>query len=280
MKKILIPIDFKFNSYDAIDYAINFFKREQCDFYFLNTYSYNTEGLNAIHLLQADKYWFEKPKQDSEKNLGNLIQKYTYTNLDKKHYFNALSECTDLVEGIKKTIKEIEIDLVVLPGKEDSNDTTEKYSKNTKRIIENIRGCPVMVIPFSAKLHKNPEFVLVSNFEEELPTAELRNWYELVKIAKGTIKIVTLSGKDSMSTTQKENQKRVRFEIEGYFKSQITIEYIETIRDLKDFANDHSDYIICLMDRKPDFWRICGITHSQVTNLGPLRNTPLIALHH
>lgn len=280
MKKILIPIDFKINSHDAIDYAINFFEREQCHFYFLNTFTYNIEGLNAIHLLQADEDWFEKPKQDSEKKLGAVIEKYAFNNQGQQHRFSAISKCKDLVEGIKTAIKEVEIDLVILPGNKVGTDTTEKYSKNTKRIIENIRGCPVMIIPSSAKLHKKPEFVLISNFKEELPKAELRNWHELVKIAKGTIKIVTLSVKDEMTLLQKENQNRVRFQIEMLSGSPIIIQYVETVRDLKNFAKYHSDFIICLMDRKPDFWRICGITHSPVTNLGPLQSTPLIALHH
>jgi len=279
MKKILIPIDYKFNSFEIIDYAIQFFKTEQCEFYFLNTYSYEIDGLDALSILQADDDRFEKPKADSEKHLGTLIEKYACNQRDSKHRFSAISEYSGLIEGIKKTIREIKIDLLVLSGTNNVNNSSEKYSRNTKRIIEHIRECPVMVIPASAKLEEKPNFVLVSNFKEEIPKAELQNWYELVDLAKGTIKIITLSEKDKMTSSQKSNQSRVRFQIETYSNSPVTIEYVATVDDLKVFANYHSDYIICLLDKKPDFWRICGITQSQITNLGPLRNTPLIALH-
>lgn len=280
MKKILIPIDFELNNYDAIKYAINFFKQEACEFYFINTYTCEIDALDALSIIQEYDARFEKPRVASEKNLGELIQRFSFESQNKKHRFNAISQCSNLIEGIKKTIEEIGIDLVILPGKNTINGTAEKYSKNTKRVIENVRECPVMIIPSSAKLQKDPEFVLVSSFEEELPKAELQNWYELVKIAKGTIKIVTLSGKDKMTPLQKENLNRVHFQIETNTLQPIRIDYVETVRDLKDFANYHSDYIICLMDRKPDFWRICGITQSQITNLGPLKSTPLIALHY
>ena len=236
--------------------------------------------MSALSILQADDERFEKPKAESEKSLGILIQKYSCNKHDKKHRFSAISECTGLIEGIKKAIKEIKIDLVVLPGKNPVNPTAEKYSRNAKRIIENIRECPVMIIPSSAKLEKSPKFVLVSNFKEEIPKAELQNWYDLVKIAKGTIKIITLSGKDLMTSSQKSNQSRIRFQIETYSKSPIKIEYVATVDDLKNFANYHSDYIICLLDKKPDFWRIFGFTQSRIANLGPLRSTPLIALHY
>ncbi|GER60710.1 hypothetical protein ULMA_28180 [Patiriisocius marinus] len=280
MKKILIPVNFNNNSHDAIDYAIKFFKHEDCHFYFFNTYTYNVDGLNAIHLLQADMDWFEKPKLESENNLGAVIYKYTFNNRNKKHRFNAISESINLIDGIKKAIDEIKIDLVVIPGKKLKDDTIQGYSRNTRRIIENIRECPVMIIPSSAKLHKRPEFVLVSNFEIELPKEELQNWFELVKIVNGRIKIVTLFSKSKMTDIQKIHQDLVRFNLEIMSASSIPIENIDTVNDLKDFANYHSDYIICLMDRKPDIWRICGITQSRITNMGPLRSTPLIALHH
>ncbi|GEQ86304.1 hypothetical protein ULMS_18120 [Patiriisocius marinistellae] len=278
MKKILIPLDFKVNCYEAIDYAINFFKHEKCHFYFINCFKLDIDGLNAIHLLQADDDWFEKPKHQSEKNLGSIIKKFTINNRGKDHRFSAISKCNNLIEGVKSVIEEIDIDIVILAGKA-NNISTEKYSRNTKRIIENIRECPIMIIPSSAKIHENPEFVLVSNFEEELPKTELENWYELVKTARGLIRIVTLASRDKMTSLQKLHQNRVRFQIEMFSNTPIVVEYIETANELKDFANCHSDYVICLIDKKPDFWRICGITHSKITNLGPLQSTPLIALH-
>tara|TARA_R100000935_G_scaffold15425_2_gene30823 strand:- start:43985 stop:44827 length:843 start_codon:yes stop_codon:yes gene_type:complete len=279
MKKILIPINFKFSSYDAIDYAVTFFKKEKCQFYFLNTYSYDINGLNGIQLLQADDDFFEKPKLFSEVNLGQAIDKYTHNNRNDKHRFNAISQCSNLIEAIKKTIKKVEIDLVVLPGRDNTNEGVERYSRNTKNIIENIRECPVMIIPSSAKMHKKPKFVLVSNFDLALPKAELENWYSLVKISNGSIKIVTLSGKENLSGLQIAHQNKVRYYLEMLSEKSIAVEYVENAPALKDFAKYHSDYIICLMDRKPDFWRKLGITHSRITDLGPLPGTPVIALH-
>ncbi|TVZ26896.1 hypothetical protein JM83_1895 [Gillisia sp. Hel_I_86] len=280
MKNILIPINFSFHSYDAIDYAIKFFKEEEeCHFYFLNTFTIDIDGLNAIELLQADEDWFENPKNESEKNLGFVIQKYLYKNRGKNHQFSAISDCTNLIQGIKKVIEEIEIDLVVIPGKKNTNDTNEEYSKNTKRVIGNIRECPLMIIPPSARILIQPEFVLVSNFEEELSKTEIQKWYKLVKAAKGTIKIVTLFEKDKMTSIQKTNQNWVRLQIEMYSTLPIKMEHVDTFGELEDLVGNYSNHIICLIDKKPGFWRMLGLNNSRITKLGPSLSTPLIALH-
>lgn len=279
MKNILSPINFGFNSYDAIDYAIKFFEEEVCNFYLFNSFLYDIDGLNAINVLQEDDGWFDIPKNESEKNLGAVIQKYTLNNKNKKHFFSAISRDTNLIHGIKKVMKEIEIDLVILPGKKETININSKYSFNTKRIIKHIRECPLMIIPPSSKIHTQPEFVLVSNFEEELSKIEIQKWYKMVKIAKGTMKMVTLTEEDKMTLTQKTNRNWVRLQIENYAKLPIKIEHVETLGEFKDLADNYSNHIVCLIDKKPDFWRMLGLYNSRITNLGPLLRTPLIALH-
>lgn len=279
MKKILIPIDFNFNNYDAIDYAVNFFKRESCEFYFLNTYSYSMTDTDAIHLLHEDVDLFEKPKAASIQSLGFLIQKYTINNSNDQHSFHAISEDASLIDGIRKTIKELHIDLVLIAGKKVTEGKTCNYSPNTKRIIENVRECPVMVIPQSAYMLKNPEFILASSFEVELRLEELASWYELVKIANGTVRIMTLGNNNKMTPLQISNQNKVLSQLQKFSETIVSMGYLETAQDLKNFAGHNSDCIICLMDRKPDFWRKYGFSHSRITNLGPLTTTPLIALH-
>ncbi|WP_203296271.1 universal stress protein [Luteirhabdus pelagi] len=278
MKKVLIPVNVKNNSYEAVDNIVHFFKKEPCEFYFLNTYYYDINGLNAIDLLHADDEYFEKPKRESENKLGQVIDKFICNNRNDKHRFNAISKCSDLVIAIKSIVKELGIDLVVLSGSEEQSDRN-RYGRNTKRIIETIRECPVIIIPAAVNFEKKPKFVLVSNFEVDLPKAELENWYDLVRITKGSIKIVSFSSKNELSELQKVNQDKVRFQLEMLSENPIKVVYIENAPALKDFAHYHSDYIVCLMDRKPNFWRKWGISHSQLINIGPLHSTPVMALH-
>lgn len=280
MKRILIPVDLTIHCYEAIEYTVEFFRYEKCEFYFLNTYNYDVDGLNAIHLLQADDDYFEKAKSDSEFCLGRVVENFASRSGGNNHFFSAISERAILVDGIKKTVKDLEIDMVVLAGEKKNNgESSEKYSRDTKRILDNIRECPVMIIPAATKLHKKPEFLLVSNFEQYLPEAEIGKWYELVRIANGTAKVVCFEEVGELSGSQITNLDRLKSQLKSLSGNSVEFEFIENLTSLKDYAADHEDYIICLMDRKPDFWRKCGIKHSKITNIGPIPGTPIIALH-
>ena len=85
MKTILIPTDFSATSYQTIDYVIELFENDHCEFYFLNVYTFDVAGLNAIEMLQADDDWFDEPKQESINKLGKLVERHTLKSNNLKH---------------------------------------------------------------------------------------------------------------------------------------------------------------------------------------------------
>ncbi len=280
MKNVLLPIDFTESCYKAIDYAISFFKIEECNFYLLNTYSYELQGLNSIDFLSFSESDYDHPKQESYKNLGVVIKKYTLNNTVKKHFFHAVSEYGNLVENIQISIEKLSIDLVIIDGKKNNaKDPNCSYSKNTKIIIDQIRTCPVMVVPEKIDITKRPNFILVSHFNKELSLTEINKWYPLVKAAKGNVKLVSLTSELEMSDVQKLHQREVIFEIEKLSGIRVNLDFLINKKDLKQFAETSQESIICIVDPQPDIWRKWGLVHSYITNLGPLENTPLIALH-
>jgi len=264
MKNILIPLDLEFSNESAIYYAITLFEQEKCHFYFSNSYTYNIEGLNALDLLQADDDWFEKPKYNSEMNLKAMLKKYRGKSGTKKHHFNTISKNTYLIEGLRKTIENLDIDLVVLSGKDQSKGNRD----HTKRIVENITECPVMIIPSSAYIQKPQKFILASSFEVEISKSKLKNCYAWANTAGSKIKIVSLFSKDKMTHTQKVNQNKVCSQIQAFTKYPVSIQYLGASSSLKNFIRSHSDYIVTIAERKSDFWTKDGLTPSWMKSLG------------
>ena len=105
MKKILIPTDFSLNSYQTIDSVLKLFKDNVCDFYFLNTYSYNISGLDALGLLHVDEDWFDKPEEESIRKLGKLIERYTFKSKNAKQYIYTKQEDFKIKSGSSQIIK-------------------------------------------------------------------------------------------------------------------------------------------------------------------------------
>ncbi|MFC4689941.1 universal stress protein [Dokdonia genika] len=279
MKRILIPVDSSYNSSNAIDFAIKFFKREACEFYFLNTYSYDVRGMDALSLLQSDDDWFELPKLESQKILGFLVKKYTKDNKNEMHSYTAISECADLVDGIQKSIEELKIDFLLFSGKKKDETSSDRYSRNTELIIKGIRECPVIIVPENAHLKKNQEFVLASSFEVGLPIKELKNWGKLLRLVKGKGRIIAFNKSSDMTSVQKINLSQTLMRLYNISGSVLPIHYLNSEEEIKQFTQRHSDCIISIADKKPDIWRKLGIKNSEIVNLGPLHYTPLIALH-
>lgn len=277
MKRVLIPIDFTFNSYETIDYSISFFKAEKCKFFFLNTFTYDFNGLNALHVLQANDDWFEKPKRNSEEKLAFVVNKYSFNNKNKNHSFQSVSACNELIKGIKKVVKNYKIDLVVATSK--VNDKNYSYSDNIKKIIEDIQECIVMIIPQSMPLKKHPEFILASNFEYKIPTDELKKWCNLVQLVKGTIKVVVLSDREDMTTQQILNQVTVIKYLRTFCNTYMTINYLNTNDALKNLIHSNNDCIVSLMNSKPNFWSKFGLSQSKIVKFNFSQATPLIILH-
>ena len=147
MKKILIPIEFENNNDHVIEYAVHLHKNEACVFYLLNIYSLNIAGLQALNFLKASREWLEKPKQKSERGLALLVDKYSAIYKESNHKFYAVSECESLIKGIQKTIENLKLDFIIMATKSKKETCFSKYASNTVKIIENIRKCPLIIIP-------------------------------------------------------------------------------------------------------------------------------------
>ena len=279
MKNILIPIDIDKINYTFIDNTINFFKNEKCSFYFLNTYYYNISGFNSLDLLQIDKDWFEKSKNKSEEKLENIVSNCNLKNTSKKHTFIAISKSGKLIIELKKAILSYKIDLVIIPIKNKTESLSSEYSNNVKSILEDLRECPVILIPEFTQLNENYEFVLASNFEFEIPENEIKHWCKFVKIARGSIRIIALTNKNGMTKTQLKNQHETLVKINKILKISTSLEYFSDILYLKNFIRGKLKQIICLVDEKPNFWRNLGFSNSKIINFGPFNNTPLIKLN-
>ena len=77
MKNILLPTDFSDNSWNAIEYALNFYKDSICNFYVLH--------VNRLSNLATDNYLYDNAQnvlldinvEQSKKQLKALLKKIT-----------------------------------------------------------------------------------------------------------------------------------------------------------------------------------------------------------
>jgi len=275
MKKILIPTDFSLSSIQTINNVIQLFKNESCEFYLFNAYTCGTSGLNAIEMLQADDEWFEKPKDESLKQLGKLVELYTFKSNYPKHTFNAISECINLIEGIKNTILKIDADLVIL-----SNTAEKTIGKITENILESIRTCPILIVPPHASNGKHIQLTIASDFKQKINTSEIEKFCKTLDNTNFEIGILVLEEQNTLSNESITNLESLITYLKRYSKTSIDLEYAKSSKDLEDYAISHLDDIICVIDKKPDLFRKIGLYKSNViSTLGQLRTNTVLTIH-
>lgn len=275
MKKILIPTDFSLNSIQTINNVIQLFKNESCEFYFFNAYTCGASGLNAIEMLQADDEWFEKPKEESLKRLGELVEQYTVKSNNSNHVFNAISECINLIDGIKNNIIKIDADLVIL------SNTAEKTSgKIAENILESIRICPILIVPPHVSNGELIQLTIASDFKQKINTREIEKFCKTLDNTNFEIGILVLEEQNILSKESITNLESLIICLKRYSKTSIALEYAKSSKDLKDYAISHLDDIICIIDKKPDFFRKMGLYKSNViSTLGQLRTNTVLTIH-
>lgn len=275
MKKILIPTDFSLNSYQTVDYITNLFKKENCEFYFLNTYRYESTGLSAIEMLQADDEWFERPKEQSLKKLGKLVTNCTLKSKNVKHSFHAISENRNIVDGLREHIDKIGIDIVVLTSKGLST-----LGAKTENILEKVRSCPVLIVPPHATTCNGITLTVASDFQNKINTIEIERFIKALENTNTQISVFVLKEQSTLTDKVAENLETFLGYLKQFSCNAIGLEFLKPAYKLKDYASAHNDEIMCVVDNKPDLLRKIGVVKSKViSTLKKLNGNTVLTVH-
>jgi nucleotide-binding universal stress UspA family protein len=232
MKNILIPTDFSENSWNAVRYALELYKGEDCTFHLLNTYTPiipNSRFMASSFqpgLLDAGSL------DNSKKGLSDLLKRIQKTHKNTNHHFKTIASFNLLVDEIKDIIDRESVDLVVTGTKGATGLDEIFMGSNTVRIIKAIRNCPVLTIPLKFKYVQPKEVVFATDFKRYYSKSELAPLMELAKSFKASIRIVYVQeGIKALTEIQQFNLNMLR----KYFKD---IEYyVHTVSERNSVSN-------------------------------------------
>ena len=135
MKRILIPTDFSNNAWNAICYAMQLFRNQECDFILLNTYTpvipssrFMAPMINGVRIEDA-------VRSTSENGLEKTVERIKTTFNNPKHCFETISSFNLLADEVKDVVENYNIDLIVTGTKGASGMEEVFMGSNTVRII-------------------------------------------------------------------------------------------------------------------------------------------------
>ena len=208
MKRIILPTDFSDNAYNAICYAIDLLKEEECTFYLLHTYT------PAIY--QAE-YVLHSPGQIG---LGDIYQENSLTQLkelkkkliaehnNKKHTFMVHSAFNTLVDEIVEISMNENADMVIMGTQGATGAKEILIGTNTVHVIKKA-CCPVIAIPPNFKYETPKEILFPTDLGIDYQEEQLGALAFLAKQHVSRIDVLHISTGYDLSEEQLKNKAKL-----------------------------------------------------------------------
>jgi len=250
MQKILIPTDFSANALNAIQYALQFFKKEKCTFYLLHvSQSVADPATTSMGFASINAAMMQEAMATDHRKLCKLVQTLRKENHNKLHDFIVLQEFTFFTEAVKKQVKEQNIDFIVMGTKGASGFKEAVIGSNTSDVITKVK-CPVLVIPENAKYKSPGEIVFPTDYNLVYNNDLLISLIHVLNIHKPQLRILHIQKNNAeLAAFQKANQETLDAHLANYIHSFHTIIHTDIEAAMQNFI-EYKDIDMVVMIAK------------------------------
>ncbi|SNQ42839.1 universal stress protein [Cellulophaga lytica] len=278
-KKILLPTDFSKNSTNAIHYAIQLYKEEQCEFLILH--SCYVPGYAKSNLISVDNVdqTLTAAKEAAEKKMEELKTQPPFTVTNTNHTFKYLIEIGDLTDNLKSTIKNNTIALVVMGTRGETDSKHLILGSNAVVTMEKVRGCPVLAIPGHITYKAPSEIVFPTSFKTTYTKAELAVLVEIASITKAPIRVLYIQKNLDFSSKQLENKALLNTLLEPTTYTHHKLYNQNLHNGVRSFVQSRDSGMIAFVNKKHNFFGSI-FSNPMVKDLGNNTNVPILALHN
>lgn len=208
MKKIILPTDFSENAYNAIRYALQLFRGENCTFYLVNTYT------PAVY--QAE-YVLHSPSQIG---LGDMYQSHSMEQLDEVkarlekefgypgHTLITHSAFNTVVDEVVDMVTKEGAQLIVMGTQGATGAKEILLGTHTVHVLQRAQ-CPVLVIP-SGFAYEAPSGILFpTDYEVDYRNVALQMLLAVAKTHASVIEVMHVATGYELTDVQKANRKHL-----------------------------------------------------------------------
>jgi len=256
MIKILVPTDFSDNAMNAIKYALEFFKYQKTEFYFMH--AYQAEVYNHKELVSRTdfKAIVESVKLQSEESLANLLTRVKEISPNPRFTYFTISAYNSLLDEADVIVDGKNIDLVVMGTKGKSNHSHLTFGSNTLQVLKYVQ-CPVLAIPQNYSYEKPEHALFPTNYLIPYKRRELKLICDLLSPFRTKIDMLYVSKSNKLSFRQEDNKAFVE---ETICKNKMSF----YTTDNKNIDSAINTYVV---DNNIDFLIMVNTRHSYLENI-------------
>lgn len=276
MRKILLPTDFSDNAYNALKYAVELYKNDDCTFYLLNTYTppiYQTEYVMdaPAQLGLGDLY-----RTQSLENLKSLQELATDEFKNSRHVFNTRSAFNTLIAEILETVENEQIDLIVMGTKGATGGQEILFGTNTVDVINKVNR-PVIAVPSKFKYDAPKEMLFPTDYEIDYREKQLDELLHLAKNYNAKINVLHVSSSYELNQEQKTNKSVLAGTFDGIRHEYHEVPDTEIITAITDFQSKRgTDFLVMVQNRHTFFERL--FSEPVIKKIGFHVNVPFMVI--
>ena len=277
-KRILLPTDFSKNAWNAITYALELYKNEECDFYILNAFSTKAYDIDSIIVAKPGDQGYDTAAMDSRKGLEKTLKLLELHQTNSNHKFFKLNFFGSPLDAVKDAIESKDIDLVVMGNKGETDAESILYGSNAIQIMEKSRNCPVLMIPENVDYSEPKEIVFPTSYKTHYKRRELQYLYEISKITNAKVKILHINKEDRLDERQKENKNLLEDCFDGLDYSFHWLNNVDINAGLQNFVQSRGSDMVAIISKKHTFIERL-FTRPMVEDLGYNSRVPVLVMH-
>lgn len=206
MKNILLPTDFSANAWNATKYAIELYRKKDCTFHLLNTYTPAIVHSRFMAASAQGGMLEDNVRTRSENGLIGLVEQIKAECKYSNHRFETISSFSLLTDEIRDLVDSAKIDLIVTGTKGASGFDEVFLGSNTVRIIKAVRKCPVLVVPENYEYIRPSRIAFATDFKRNFSLDIIKPLTSLAANLEASIHVVHINEKEELDKFQQANK--------------------------------------------------------------------------
>ena len=253
MKKILIPTDFSRNAWNAICYALEFFKNEACTFYFLHTY---TPAFYRMDYMLGGPAYSAIPDvgidisiAGLEKTLNDVQEQFPNPN----HTYETISAFNTLTDEINELSEKENIHMVVM-GTQGATGAKQLFLGSSTVFVIRKARVPILVIPNNCRFSPLQKILFPTDFWSTYKKEEVQPIIEIAKIHQAEITLLHIKEEYDLTERQLENKALLEELLKDVSPVSTEVEEKLMPQAILDYIEENRYHLLAMMNREHSFF--------------------------
>lgn len=280
MRKILIPTDFSSNAFNALNFSLHLFKDDPCSFFLLNAFQLYYFTTDSLLVPEPGEPAYDKAKKASEDGLKELSDALKVRADCKDHEFKTISSYNNVFKAVEEAISIYDIDYVIMGTRGENDLGTSLYGSNAVTVMENIKKCPILIIPEQAPYLENErkEIVLATNFKTTYKLGEMSYLKEIAHKYNAAIRVLYIKEDKDFSEEQLSNKHLLQEYLKDVVHTYHVLNDIKALQGIRSFIESRESNMLVLVDKKHSFLNSI-FSKSILKEIGYKPKVPILVLH-